>query len=133
MAGFDFPLWIPFWDSQRNSIFTSFQFFDFYTRDHENKVYQAPYMFNRLEEHQQYVTALWISEHLNEMLVLEGLFVGDLSNDNFAYRQRIDFNFFGDKIRPRLEWLGFDATREDGALGFVHDADLVEFSLTYQF
>ncbi len=133
MAGFDFPLWVPYWRSQRNSIFTSFQFFDFYTRDHENKVYQAPYMFNPLAEHQQYVTALWISEHFNEMLVLEGLFVADLTNDAMAYRQRIDLNFFGDVIRPRIEWLAFDARREDGALGFVHDADMVEFSLTYQF
>lgn len=133
MVGFDFPLWIPFWNSQRNSIFTSFQFFDFYTREHENKVYQAPYMFNELEKHQQYVSALWIGEFFNEMLVLEGLFVGDLSNDSLAYRQRIDFNFFGDFIRPRIEWLTFDSKREDGALGFVHDADQVEFSLTYQF
>lgn len=133
MVGFDFPFWVPFWESQRGSIFTSFQFFDFYTREHENKVYQAPYMFNELEKHQRYVTGLWMSDHFNDRLALEGLIVADLSNDSIAYRQRIGFNFFGDRIRPRLEWLTFDAKREDGALGFVHDADIVEFSITYQF
>lgn len=133
MVGFDFPLWIPYMESQRNSIFTSFQFFDFYTKDHENKVYQAPYMFNELEEHQRYATALWIWEIFNESIVLEGLYARDISNESNAYRQRVDFNFFGDKIRPRFEWVTFDAVREDGALGFVHDADMVELSLTYQF
>jgi len=133
MLGFDFPLWVPFWKTQRNSIFTSFQFFNYYTVDHENKVYQAPYMFTELEKHQRYITFLWIGEFFKESLVLEGLVVWDISKESVAYRQRIDLNMFGDNIRPRIEWIHVHAEREEGALGFIHDADILEVSITYQF
>jgi hypothetical protein len=133
MVGFDFPLWVPFWDSQRKSIFTSFQFFNFHTFNSANLMYQAPYAQTPVHPNQQFVTAFWSAQIDNEQLVLEGLAAYDINNKGFAYRQRVDFNYFGDSIRPRLEYIHVDAENGVGPFGFINDADIVELSLTYQF
>ncbi|MCF4167003.1 hypothetical protein L2U69_15225 [Zavarzinia compransoris] len=133
MVGFDFPLWVPFWDSQRKSIFTSFQFFNFHTFDSANLMYQAPYAQTPVHANHMFVTGFWNMQVDNEQLVFEGLAAYDINNSGFAYRQRIDFNYFGDSIRPRLEYIHVNARNGVGPFGFIDDADIVEFSLTYQF
>ena len=133
MVGFDFPLWVPFWDSQRKSIFTSFQFFNFHTFDSANLMYQAPYAQTPVHANQMFVTGYWNMLVDNEQLVFEGLAAYDINNSGFAYRQRVDFNYFGDSIRPRLEYIHVNARNGVGPFGFINDADIIEFSLTYQF
>ncbi|HIL91243.1 MAG TPA: hypothetical protein EYG50_00600, partial [Cycloclasticus sp.] len=97
MIGFDFPFWVPGWDSQQRSIFTSIQFFDIYTHEADKGLMaQAPYAFTTVEDHQNYMTFLWIAPLDNQRLVLEGLFIEDFTNDSTFYRQRVDFNYFGD-------------------------------------
>lgn len=133
MVGFDFPLWVPFWDGQRKSIFTSFQFFNFHTFNSANLMYQAPYAQTPVHANQQFATAFWNAQFDNEQLVFEGLAAYDINNRGFAYRQRVDFNYFGDSIRPRLEYIHVNARNGVGPFGFINDADILEVSLTYQF
>ena len=134
MVGFDFPFWVPGWDSQERSIFTSLQVFDIYTHDSdEGLMAQAPYGFSTVEDHQNYMTFLWSAPLDNQRLVLEGLFIEDFTNDSTFYRQRVDFNYFGDSWRPRIEWMHFDAKKESVPLGLLNNSDFVEISLTYQF
>lgn len=134
MIGFDFPFWVPGWDSQQRSIFTSFQIFDIYTHQSDKGLMaQGPYGFSTVEDHQNYMTFLWIAPLDNQRLVFEGLFIEDFTNDSTFYRQRVDFNYFGDSWRPRLEWMHFDARSESVPLGLLNNSDFVELSLTYQF
>lgn len=134
MIGFDYPLWIPGWEKQQKSIFTSFQFFNIYTKDADDGLLaQAPYAYTEVEKNQQYVTFLWNAPIMGERLVLEGLLIKDLDNSGYFYRQRVDFQFFGNKWRPRLEWMHFDGERESAPYGIFRNSDFVELSLTYQF
>lgn len=134
MIGFDFPFWVPGWDSQERSIFTSLQFFDIYTHQADKGLMvQGPYGFSTVEDHQNYMTFLWSAPLDNQRLVLEGLFIEDFTNDSTFYRQRVDFNYFGDSWRPRIEWMHFDARTESVPLGLLDNSDFVEISLTYQF
>ena len=49
MIGFDYPFWVPGWESQEKSIFTSVQFFNIHTEDADNLLSQAPYSFNEAQ------------------------------------------------------------------------------------
>lgn len=135
MLGFDYFLWLPFWEDQRSSIFTSFQYFNIHTDDGDELFYQAPYSAagSRVPENHNYATFLWSMGLMQEKLFLEGLSIWDLDFDGFMHRQRIDFNFFGDKIRPRLEWVHVDGDTEQGITGLFDKSDYIEASITWQF
>lgn len=134
MIGFDYPLWIPGWDTQQKSIFTSFQFFNIYTRKaNEGLLAQAPYAYTKVVKNQQYATFLWNAPIMGERLVLEGLLIKDLEKTGYYYRQRADFNFWGAQWRPRIEWMHFSGEAESAPYGIFKHSDFVEISLTYQF
>ncbi|OUR91299.1 hypothetical protein A9Q85_00380, partial [Cycloclasticus sp. 44_32_T64] len=134
MIGIDFPFWVPGWEGQEKSIFTSFQLFDIYTHDaDEGLLAQAPYALDEVSDHQNYMTFLWSMPLDSQRLVLEGLVIEDFTNDATLYRQRIDFNYFGDSWRPRLEWLHLSGDAESPPIGMYDHSDYVELSLTYQF
>lgn len=135
MTGFDYFLWLPFWKNQESSIFTSFQLFNIITQDSKDLMFQSPYAAYGSKVHpvQTYGTFLWWKTLDDGHLYLEGLAAYDFQNKGFAYRQRADFNYFGDHIRPRLELIHYEGKTEQGLFGLYDNADAVEFSLTYQF
>jgi hypothetical protein len=133
MLGFDYPLWVPGWKSQEKSIFTSFQFFNIHTQGEENLMAQAPYGNSLVEKNQNFATFLWSAPLNHQKLVLEGLYIRNIDGHGTAYRQRIDFNYFGPKWRPRLEVQVFDGTPEVAPVGLFRDKDFIEFSIAYQF
>lgn len=134
MIGFDFPFWVPGWDSQEKSIFTSFQLFDIYTHEADQGLMaQAPYAYAAVEDHQNYSTFLWSMPLDSQRLILEGLILRDFTNEGLVYRQRVDFNYFGDSWRPRLEWMHFSGKKESAPAGMFNNSDFIELSLTYQF
>jgi len=134
MVGFDFPFWVPGWEGQEKSIFTSLQLFDIYTHDaDEGLMVQAPYALDTVQDHQNYMTFLWSLPLDSQKLILEGLVIEDFTNDATLYRQRVDFNYFGDSWRPRLEWLHLSGDAESAPIGIYDHSDYVELSLTYQF
>lgn len=135
MIGADYFLWLPFWESQDTSIFTSIQLFTIVTPDGEDLLFQAPYAAYGAKLHpvQNYGTLLVSHPFDDGKLPVELLAVYDIQNRGVAFRQRVDFNYFGDHIRPRLEIAHFEADPEQGVLGFAQQSDNVEFSLTLQF
>jgi hypothetical protein len=134
MIGFDYPLWVPGWDTQQKSVFTSFQFFNIHTFEADKGLLQqAPYGFDTVPDDNQFVTFLWNMPIMNERLILEGLFIQDFYNDGSFYRQRVDFQFFGNNWRPRLEWMSFYGKGENAPIGILDRSDFVELSITYQF
>jgi hypothetical protein len=134
MVGIDFPFWVPGWEGQEKSIFTSLQLFEIYTHDADKGLMvQAPYAFDTVQDHQNYMTFLWSMPLDSQRLVLEGLVIEDFTNDATLYRQRVDFNYFGDSWRPRLEWLHLSGDAESAPIGLYDHSDYVELSLTYQF
>ena len=133
MIGVDYFLWVPFWESQRKSIFTSLQFFNIRTEDADNLLAQAPYAFVGVPTNHNYLTFLWNLELMEERLFIEGLSIWDFENDGFIHRQRIDFNFFGNNIRPRFEWITASGDRGSVPAGLLRNSDIVELSLTVQF
>jgi hypothetical protein len=133
MLGFDYPLWVPGWDSQQKSVFTSFQWFNIHTENADGLVQQAPYNNTFVESNQNYMTFLWIMPLDNQRLVFEGLYINNIDAKGTAYRQRIDFNYFGKNWRPRFEIQHFDGQAETAPVGLFNDKDFVEISLTYQF
>lgn len=135
MVGVDYFLWLPFWKDQRSSIFTSFQVFNIQTENHKNLLFQAPYSArgSRVHKNQNYASLLWSMGLFEEKLQLEGLSLWDPDNHGFVHRQRLDFNFWGDRIRPRLEWIQFNGKREQGLIGLFGESDIIELSLTVQF
>jgi hypothetical protein len=135
MIGFDFPLWVPGWDSQQKSIFTSLQLFDIYTHNSDQGlIQQSPYAFTEIQDHQNFVTFAWNAPLDNQRLVLDGLYIRDFQQGSGDYyRQRIDFNYFGDSWRPRVEIAHFSGNKESAPIGTFNNSDYVEVSLTYQF
>jgi len=134
MIGFDFPLWVPGWESQNKSIFTSLQIFDIYTHNSDQGlIQQSPYAFTEIQDHQNFVTFGWNAPLDNERLVLDGLYIRDFQGSGDYYRQRIDFNYFGDSWRPRVEIAHFSGDKESAPIGTFNNSDYVELSLTYQF
>ena len=133
MIGMDYFMWVPGWDSQRNSMFTSVQFFNLHTENSANLMAQAPYAFTEQPSNQNYASLLWNMELMHERLVIEGLSLWDLDHDGFIHRQRIDFNFFGPNLRPRLEWISASGDRESIPAGVLSHSDIIELSLTLQF
>jgi hypothetical protein len=133
MIGMDYFLWVPGWDSQRNSMFTSVQFFNIHTENSANLMAQAPYSLVEQPSSQNYATLLWNMELMHERLIIEGLSIWDLDHDGFIHRQRVDFNFFGPNLRPRLEWISASGDRESIPAGVLRHSDLIELSLTLLF
>jgi hypothetical protein len=134
MIGFDFPLWVPGWESQDKSIFTSLQLFDIYTHNSDQGLLQqSPYAFTEIQDHQNFVTFAWNAPLDNQRLVLDGLYIRDFQGSGDYYRQRIDFNYFGDSWRPRVEIAHFSGNKESAPIGTFNNSDYVEVSLTYQF
>ena len=135
MVGFDYFLWLPFWKNQESSIFTSFQLFNIITKDSKDLMFQSPYAAFGSKVHpvQTYASFLWWKALDDGRLYLEGLAAYDFQNEGFAYRQRVDFNYFGDHVRPRLEIIHYEGKTEQGLFGLYDNADAIEFSLTYQF
>jgi hypothetical protein len=135
MIGFDYPLWVPGWDTQEKSIFTSFQFFNIHSfAADKGLLQQAPYAFDTVSEDQQFVTFLWSAPVHQQRLVFEGLFIEDFGNNGTFYRQRVDFNYFGPRWRPRLEWMHFGGNGgENAPIGILDKSDFVELSITFQF
>jgi hypothetical protein len=135
MIGFDFPLWVPGWESQAKSIFTSLQLFDIYTHNSDQGlIQQSPYAFTEIQDHQNFVTFAWNAPLDNQRLVLDGLYIRDFQQGSGDYyRQRIDFNYFGDSWRPRVEIAHFSGNKESAPIGTFNNSDYVEVSLTYQF
>jgi len=134
MIGFDFPLWIPGWDTQNKSIFTSLQLFDIYTHDSDRGLLQqSPYAFTEVQDHQNFLTFAWNLAVDSESLVFDGLYIRDFQGKGNFYRQRIDFNYFGDSWRPRIEIVHFEGKKESAPIGTFNHSDYIEASLTYQF
>ncbi|MDX2424966.1 MAG: hypothetical protein QNK15_01805 [Cycloclasticus sp.] len=134
MIGFDFPLWVPGWDTQSKSIFTSLQIFDIYTHNSDQGLMQqSPYAFTEVQDHQNFVTFAWNAPLDNERIVFDGLYIRDFQGSGNYYRQRIDFNYFGDGWRPRIEWAHFSGDKENAPIGTFNNSDYIELSLTYQF
>ena len=134
MIGFDFPLWVPGWESQDKSIFTSLQIFDIYTHNSDQGlIQQSPYAFTEIQDHQNFLTFGWNAPLDNQRLVLDGLYIRDFQGSGDYYRQRIDFNYFGDSWRPRVEIVHFSGDKESAPIGAFNNSDYVEVSLTYQF
>jgi len=134
MVGFDFPLWVPGWDSQNKSIFTSLQLFDIYTHDSDRGLLQqSPYAFTEVQDHQNFLTFAWNLAVDSESLVFDGLYIRDFQGKGNFYRQRIDFNYFGDSWRPRIEIVHFEGKKESAPIGTFNHSDYIEASLTYQF
>lgn len=134
MIGFDFPLWVPGWDTQSKSIFTSLQIFDIYTHNSDQGLMQqSPYAFTEVQDHQNFVTFAWNAPLDNERIVFDGLYIRDFQGSGNYYRQRIDFNYFGDDWRPRVEWAHFSGDKEIAPIGTFNNSDYIELSLTYQF
>ena len=134
MIGFDFPLWVPGWESQTKSIFTSLQLFDIYTHNSDQGLLQqSPYAFTEIQDRQNFVTFAWNAPLDNQRLVLDGLYIRDFQGSGDYYRQRIDFNYFGDSWRPRVEIAHFSGNKESAPIGTFNNSDYVEVSLTYQF
>jgi len=133
MIGLDYFFWLPGWDSQRKSMFTSVQFFNIHTANSEHLLAQAPYGSVEQPANQNYATLLWNLELMQERIFIEGLSIWDLDNNGFIHRQRIDFNFFGNNIRPRLEWITASGDRESIPAGILRNSDIIELSLTVQF
>lgn len=136
MLGFDYPLWIPGWDSQEKSIFTSFQIFNIHTSNaDEGLLIQAPYLA-KVDKNQQFSTFLWSAPLHQQRLVMEGLYIRDFNSSGNFYRQRVDFNYFGKHWRPRLEWMHFSGGNSEqnaAPIGILETSDIIEMSLTYQF
>ncbi|PWR20284.1 hypothetical protein, partial [Zavarzinia aquatilis] len=135
MIGADYFLWLPFWETQDTSVFTSVQLFTIVTPNGEDLLFQAPYAAYgaKLHQVQNYGTLLLSHTFDDGKLPVELLAVYDIQNQAVALRQRFDFNYFGDNIRPRIEIAHFEADPEQGVLGFAQQSDNVEFSLTLQF
>lgn len=133
MLGVDYFLWVPFWKGQEKSIFVSVQFFNIHTQNSANLMQQAPYVSAEVFRNQNFLTFLWNMGLDKQRLIIEGLFIRDVDNKGTAYRQRVDFNYFGDKFRPRLEWIHVTGQNEAGPLGLIKNSDIIEMSLTYQF
>tara|TARA_R110002110_G_scaffold413822_1_gene641986 strand:+ start:14585 stop:16423 length:1839 start_codon:yes stop_codon:yes gene_type:complete len=133
MIGVDYFLWLPFWKGQQSSMFTSVQFFNIHTENSSNLMQQAPYAFAEVNNNQNFLTFLWNADLDDGKLFIEGLLIRDFDNHGTAYRQRVDFNYFGDNFRPRVEWIHVSGRDEAGPLGLITDADIIEVSLTYQF
>ncbi|MDE0988511.1 MAG: hypothetical protein OSA83_04705 [Pseudomonadales bacterium] len=133
MIGMDYFFWVPGWDSQRKSVFTSVQYFNIHTKDSDDLLAQAPYGSVEQPSNQNYVTFLWNLELMQERIFIEGLSIWDLDNDGFIHRQRIDFNFFGNNVRPRLEWISASGDEESIPAGMLRHSDLIELSITVQF
>lgn len=133
LIGFDYNLWVPGWNSQRSSIFTTTQFFNIHTKDHENLMFQAPYALLDVEENQQYFSQTYSVGLMNDKVSLDGLAIWDLSKGGFAYRQRINFSAMQNKLTPRIEIGTFAGNTEGGLLALYKQSDYVEFSLSYQF
>ncbi|MFT6624174.1 MAG: hypothetical protein ACJAZI_000234 [Cycloclasticus sp.] len=134
MIGFDFPLWVPGWDTQSKSIFTSLQIFDIYTHNSDQGLMQqSPYAFTEVQDHQNFITFAWNAPLDNERIVFDGLYIRDFQGSGNYYRQRIDFNYFGDDWRPRIEWAHFSGDKENAPIGTFNNSDYIELSLTYQF
>ena len=134
MIGFDFPLWVPGWETQSKSIFTSLQLFDIYTHNSDQGlIQQSPYAFTEIQDHQNFVTFGWNMPLDNQRLVLDGLYIRDFQGKGNYYRQRIDFNYFGDSWRPRIEIAHFEGKKESAPIGIFNHSDYIEASLTYQF
>ena len=135
MIGADYFLWLPFWTEQDTSIFTSVQFFTIVTPNGEDLLFQAPYAAYGAKLHpvQNYATLLASHNFDDGKLGTELLAVYDIQNAGFALRQRIDLNYFGDHIRPRIELTHFEADPEQGVLGIADHVDNIEFSMTFQF
>ncbi len=135
MTGFDYFLWVPFWTEQASSVFTSVQLFTIVTPNAKELLFQAPYSAYGAKLHgvQNYGTFLYNHNFDDGRLFVEGLGVYDVQNRGWGIRQRFDFNYFGDNIRPRIELTHFDGRREQGVFGIMDQVDNVEFSLTFQF
>jgi len=134
MIGFDFPLWVPGWDSQNKSIFTSLQLFDIYTHDSDRGLLQqSPYAFTEVQDHQNFLTFAWNMAIDSERMVMDGLYIRDFQGKGNFYRQRLDFNYFGDSWRPRIEIVHFEGKKESAPIGTFNHSDYIEASLTYQF
>jgi hypothetical protein len=133
VIGFDFNLWVPGWTTQRSSIFLTSQFFNIHTKDHDDLLFQAPYALLDVEKNQQYFTQTYAIGLFNDRVTLGGLAIWDLSKDAFAYRQRVDFPAFQNKLLTRLEIGTFSGETEGGLLALYENSDYVELSLTYQF
>lgn len=133
LVGFDYNLWLPFWKSQESSIFLTSQFFDIHTNNPENLLAQAPYAFDFVKKDQKYFTQTWTLPIMNQSVVLDGLFIWDASKHGYAYRQRIDFSMMGGQLKPRIELGYFDGKSQAGLLGYMKNADYLEFSVAYQF
>ena len=134
MIGFDFPLWVPGWESQKKSIFTSLQLFDIYTHNSDQGLLQqSPYAFTEIQDHQNFLTFAWNMALDSERLVFDGLYIRDFQGKGNYYRQRIDFNYFGDAWRPRVEIVHFEGNKESAPIGTFNNSDYIEASLTYQF
>ncbi|WP_291075499.1 hypothetical protein [Hyphomonas sp.] len=133
MAGFDFNVWVPGWDTQRSSIFTTTQFFAIHTEDADGLLYQAPYALTNVEDTQEFMTQTYSVGLFNDQVLLDGLAIWDMDKGGVAYRQRIDFTAAAGKLKPRIEFGLFNGKDEQGLLGLYRASDYVEFSLTYQF
>jgi len=135
MVGFDYFLWLPFIQDQESSFFTSLQVFTVVTPNGKDLLFQAPYAayMTTVNSIQNYVTLLVDKTFDHGRLGWNTLGVIDIQNHGRAVRQRLDFNYFGDNWRPRIELSHFDAAPERGVIGFMQHADNVEFSVTFQF
>ena len=135
MIGADYFLWLPVWEGQDTSVFTSVQLFTVITPNGEDLLFQAPYAAYGAKLHpvQNYATILLGHNFDDGKLAVETLGLYDFQNQAWGVRQRVDFNYFGDNWRPRIEVTHFEAAPEQGIIGLGQQMDNVEFSLAFQF
>jgi hypothetical protein len=134
MIGADYYLWLPFL-KQDSSFFTSLQVFTIITPDGKDLLFQAPYAAygSKVNQTQNYATLLVDHTWDHGRLGTNSLLIWDVQNHGWSIRQRLDFNYFGDHLRPRIELIHAQANPEQGVLGFIQQSNNVEASLTYQF
>jgi len=143
LVGFDYFLYLPqfmygnFFFSRPEGIFTSAQVFFFKVLADGSGVnqvlWQAPYVaWKRPHDGEYWFTFLWFTDVERDLIHLEGLNIYDLAHNSFILRQRIDFNYFGDHIKPRLE-VGYLEGHSDVAGGLFKRSSYVDTALTYQF
>jgi len=134
MVGGDYNMWLPFWKDD-SSFFTSLQIFTIITPNGKDLLFQSPYAAygSQVHEVQNYATLLVDHTFDHGRLGANTLLIWDVQNHGWSVRQRLDFNYFGDHLRPRIELIHIQASPEQGVLGLIQHADNVEFSLAYQF
>ncbi|MBI1987639.1 MAG: hypothetical protein HYS70_04765 [Nitrospinae bacterium] len=142
LFGVDYFLWLPdsFYGNwlltNPRSIFTSFQFFLFKVKNNgsgnHRVLWQAPYRDWKRPDNELWFTFTWNTEVYKDLINVDALYIYDQNNSGLGMRHRVTFRNFGDKWRPRLEWIHMEG-KGDKSFGAFDRNDSIEFEFVYQF